>query len=1151
MNYNLILNKTVMRTSLTVCAIALSSQLLCAEGVWGQSLKENNITYVVKQASVSDVFEQLTRTTGFNFFYDESVLKDLKHVSVQVKDGSIDTILNELSRQTGLAFKKINNTISVSKPHTHTASQIITQNVKKLTGQILDNHGEPIIGANVLVKGTTSGTITDIDGNFSLEVPQSGTLLISYIGYLTKEMPIGKQSSLKITLLEDTQSLDEVVVVGYGAQKKVNLTGAIGTIDSKVLESRPVMNSTSALQGTIPNLQITSNSGEPGTSATLNIRGTTSINGGSPLVLVDGVEMNLDMINPSDIANVTVLKDAAASAIYGVRAAYGVILVTTKNAGTDMRTTVSYSGNVAFSKPTVLPEMVGSSWEHAEFVNQAMTNAGLDLMYSPETVQKMKDYAANPQSNPEYEVLNGQMYYYGHSDWVDLMLKKLTPSHRHNVNISGGNEKTKFYSSVGYLNQSGMYKVGNDDYQRLNTRLSVENQTTSWLKLGAKVLYNYTSADKPHKYKDDVWQQMVFSTPTRMARTWAADERYPNLDQYAGKYFDDQNPISLLEMGGRDQNKTHDVWLTGSADFTFTKDWRARVDFTYNLNYDHNSAHRKRVDMITNSFVETEGNTNNNSYAWTNNNKDYYSFNAYTEYEHTFAEKHYVKGMLGFNQELTKYVTNTATRQDLISQTLPSLSLGTGMQTVTEDGYEWALRGGFFRLNYIYDNRYLVEVNGRYDGTSRFPSDNRFVFLPSFSVAWRVSEEAFMESTRTWLDNLKVRASYGVLGNQLLTAEDWKGNTKYYPYIPFMSSGSADKWLFTNTEKSLYINPAGLVSNSLTWEKASTVNVGLDVTLLKQKLDLSFDWYQRTTSDMLVKVEYPEILGTTAPPANMAALRTRGWEFSVNWNDHIGKDFTYSLGLVLSDSQAEITKYTNKNGTLSDHYVGEKIGEIWGYETEGFYQNEDDLANHADQSKLGSNWDMGDIMYKDLNGDDKIDNGSNTLEDHGDLKVIGNTTPRYQYGITANMTYKNVYLNIFFQGIGKRDYWPSSQPFWPVATQYYNTQKWFVTDSWSEDNRDAYFPRPIARETKNQQKQTKYLQDASYCRLKNLSVGYDFPMTWTNFLHLSKASIYFSAENLFEFTNVKGAYDPEAAGKNGTMVYPFQRTYSFGLNVTF
>lgn len=1027
----------------------------------------------------------------------------------------------------------------------------VSEATHKIKGIVVDQTGEPIIGANVVVKGSSVGTITGIDGDFTLDVSANSILKISYIGFVDQELPVKNKSELKVVLKEDNQQLEEVVIVGYGSQKKVNLTGSVGSIDAKVLESRPIMSSSSALQGTIPNLQVTSGSGEPGSGASLNVRGTTSINGGGPLVLVDGVEMNLDLVNPNDIANVTVLKDAAAAAIYGVRAAYGVVLVTTKNAGGNKKTVVSFTGNIAFSKPTVLPEMVGSSWEHAEFVNKAMTNAGLDLMYNPETVQKMKNYDANPANNPEYEVLNGQMYYYGYSDWTNLMLKKLTPAQRYNVNVSGGNDKTTFYSSVGYLNQSGMYKIGEDKFQRLNTRLSVDNKTTDWLKLGAKVLYNYSSADKPHPYKDDVWQQMVFSTPTRMARPWDTDERYPELDQYAGKYFDDQNPISLLERGGRNKNKAHDVWLTGSADLTFTKEWKARVDFTYNLNYGSNSAHRKRIDMITNSFVETEGNTNNNSYSWSNTNKDYYSFNAYTEYEKTFFDKHYLKGMLGFNQELTKYRSTSATRQNMISQELPSLGLGTGMQTVGENGYEWALRGGFFRLNYMYDNRYLVEVNGRYDGTSRFPSDNRFVFLPSFSGAWRISEEAFMKESVAWMDNLKIRASYGALGNQLLTASGWGGNTKYYPYIPFMSSGSAGNWLFNDNEKLLYINPAGLVSNSLTWEKASTFNVGVDVTVLNQKLDVSFDWYQRTTSDMLVKVEYPEILGTTAPPANKAELRTRGWELSVKWNDQIGKDFTYDIGVILSDSQAEITKYENRTGSLGDYYEGQKIGEIWGYETGGFFQYAEDVANHADQSKLGSNWAPGDIKYADLNGDNKINNGANTLSDHGDLRVIGNTTPRYQYGISANMTYQNVYLNVFFQGIAKRDFWPSSQPFWPVATQYYNTQQWFYTDSWSEDNRDAYFARPIARETKNQQKQTKYIQDASYCRLKNLSLGYNLPSSWLSSLHISRANVYFSAENLFEFSNIKGAYDPEAASKNGAMIYPFQRTYSFGVNVTF
>lgn len=366
-----------------------------------------------------------------------------------------------------------------------------------------------------------------------------------------------------------------------------------------------------------------------------------------------------------------------------------------------------------------------------------------------------------------------------------------------------------------------------------------------------------------------------------------------------------------------------------------------------------------------------------------------------------------------------------------------------------------------------------------------------------------------------------------------------------------MASGTSGNWIFGN-EKALLMNPASLVTSNLTWEKASTMNYGIDITMFSQRLDFSFDYYQRTTSDMLVKVSYPDVLGTTAPPSNLAELRTRGWELSLKWRDRIGKSFTYDVGFILSDSQAEITKYDNPTGSLTDHYVGKKIGEIWGYETEGLFQTAEEIQNHPSQSKIkNSTWMPGDIKYKNLNGDKEISNGKNTLEDHGDLKIIGNETPRYQYGITANLDYKNFYLNMFLQGVGKRDFWPSSQPFWPAATEYYNTQKWFMTDSWTENNPDAYFARPIVKDTRNQQKQTRYLQDASYLRMKNLSVGYNVPQTWLQKVYLSKATVYVSAENLFEFTNIKGAYDPEAAGGNGTMLYPFMRTYSIGLNLTF
>lgn len=1037
------------------------------------------------------------------------------------------------------------------------ALQAVAQNGKTVTGVVMDNFG-PVPGANVIVKGTTNGVITDMDGRFTLsDVPENAVLQVSFIGYVTQEIKVAGKNSFEVTLSEDAKALEEVVVVGYGTQKKVNLTGAIGQVDSKVLESRPITSTASALQGTIPNLQITNQSGEPGQNAELNVRGTTSINGGSPLVLVDGVEMSLDLVNPNDIANVTVLKDAAASAIYGVRAAYGVVLVTTKSAGKDKKTSVSYSGNFSFAKPTIMPEFVETSYEFAEWMNQACANAGVALPFQAESIQKMKDYAADPQNNPQYELVNGSLRYYGYSDLAKLMLKNVTPSQTHNINISGGNEKTRFYASVGYLGQEGMYKVGEDSYKRLNTRLSVENQTTPWMKLGAKVLYNYTTKDKPFTYDSkDVWKRVVYSLPTDFIQPWVKDSRYPEKDHFDGMFMEN-NSYQMLRDGGRNKDKTHDVWLTASADFDILKGWKAHVDFSYNLNYQRNSEHSKPLLFFDGSFNETYGRTSDGYFEWENVDKNYYSFNAYTEYENTFLEKHYVKAMVGFNQELTKYSKFSATRRGLLTQDLPALNLGGGNQTVDEGGYEWALRGGFFRLNYIYNDRYLVEVNGRYDGTSRFPSDNRFVFLPSFSGAWRISEEPFMEFSRSWLDNFKLRASYGVLGNQLLTAKAWSGNMKYYPYIPFMSSGTSGNWIFGD-EKATYINPANLTSAGLTWEKAKTWNVGVDFTLLNQRLDMSFDYYQRTTSDMLIMPTYPAVLGTTAPPSNSAELRTNGWELTVNWKDRIGKDFTYNVGLILSDSQAEITKYNNPSESIDTYYVGMKIGDIWGYETEGLFQSAEEVANSPSQKKVKNVvWGAGDIKYRNLakaedGKAETIDDGNRTLGNHGDLTVIGNTTPRYQYGITLNMTYKDFYLNMFMQGVGKRDFWPGDESFWAAGTQYYNAQKWHISDSWTESNPGAYLP--IARATDNRnrlQKCDRYLQDASYLRMKNLTVGWNLPKEWIKHVFMSNATVYVSAENLFEFSNVKGPYDPEAARGDGKMLYPFMRTYSFGINVTF
>lgn len=784
-------------------------------------------------------------------------------------------------------------------------------------------------------------------------------------------------------------------------------------------------------------------------------------------------------------------------------------------------------------------------------MNQACVDGSVPTKYRPDVIEKMKAYEADPDNNPLYEVDKGSLYYYGYSDFKKKMIRNVAPTQRHNLNISGGSEKTRFYTSLGYLNQDGLYKVGDDSYKSLNVRLNVENQTTKWMKLGFKTLYNYSTYDRPHTYDGkDVWKRVIYSLPTEFIDPWHKDSRYPELDELEGLYAEN-NAYSLLSNGGRKKSDKHDIWFTASADLNILKGWKAHVDFNYNLNYEKASDHDKPITFFDSAFAKTQGRTNNN-FTKTNYNKFYYSFNAYTDYERTFAEKHYLKAMIGFNQELTRYETFSGRRDDILNNDQPSLSLGSGIHTVTQNGYEWALRGAFFRLNYIYNDRYLFEVNGRYDGTSRFPSSDRFVFLPSFSGAWRISEEPFMEKTRSWLDNLKLRVTYGILGNQMISSSSWSGNTKYYPYIPFMNHGTAGNWLFGD-EFATVINPGNLVSPDLTWEKVTTINGGLDATFLNQRLNVSFDYYVRTTSDMLIKAAYPDVLGTDAPPANSAELKTRGWELSLSWKDRIGKDFGYELGFVLSDSQAEVTKYNNPTGDITTYYKGHKVGEIWGFETEGLFQSDEEAAEWYSQKDIANViWGAGDVKFKDLNGDKVITDGLKTLEDHGDMKVIGNTTPRYQYGITANLTYKDFYLNMFMQGVGKRDFWPGDEAFWPAATQYYNAQKWHVYDSWTPENPGAYHARPRATDSRNRGVKTdRYLQDASYLRMKNLTLGWNLPKKWISKVFLTNASVYISGENLFEFTKVKGPYDPEAASGNGVMLYPFMRTYSFGVNLTF
>ncbi len=914
-------------------------------------------------------------------------------------------------------------------------------------------------------------------------------------------------------------------------------------------------------------MQITPGSGAPNTDLAINVRGTTSVNGGSPLVLIDGIESNLRLLNPADIESVSVLKDAAAAAVYGVRGAFGVVLITTKR-GQEGKLTVNYSGNVGWGKATYAPEFVDNSYDHALFVNQSLANNNAAPLYDAQRMAAIKAKYENP-TLPDYIFIGKQYFQVGYYDAMEELVKKSTFRQTHNVNVSGGTGKTTFYASMSYYNQEGFVKIKPPVYDRYNARLTVDNNSYDWMKLGFTVAYNNSNYNYPTTYKDEFWRSILFSSPLNGGQ-WLGDENYPEYDQFIGHYFQDQNQVPLLRYGGRNVQDNHEIILSPSINITPLKGWNIHVDYNYRRAFNKDTEDRKRIDKLinnTNTGIIAYPNAGNVNDRYTINQSQtyYYSFNAYTDYTLSL-DKHNIKAMAGFNQELTRYGYQSAWREFMIYPDLPTLSLATGVPSVGENGYELALRGAFGRINYDYDNRYLLEIVGRYDGTSRFPKDHRFVFLPSFSAGWRLSEEHFMEFAKPLFNNIKLRASYGSLGNQMLTATglNVSGNMQYYPYISALSGGTSTQWLFGNDNTQKTMNPpTTLPIASLTWEKVTTANLGLDLAMFNSRLETEFNLYSRTTSDMLMAQDLPAVLGATAPRMNSGELVTRGWELSVKWRDRIGDDLSYSLGLNLFDSQAEITKWDGPaNATVTSNYVGKKIGEIWGYETEGFITADHFVDGNVNnplkvpQSNIASSWKPGDIKYVDRDGDGKISTGDNTLEDPGDRFIIGNTTPRYQYGITGEVQWKGISLSFFLQGVGKRDFWNGTEEFFPMGTQYYNTQKHWVTDSWTPENTDAYFPLTRPRSSQNKQTQTKYLQNGAYLRLKNVTLAYDLPAKLLSKVFLSRAQIYVSGENLAEISHLVGPYDPESVyGGNslgtGSFTYPFERVFTVGLNLTF
>ena len=1055
-----------------------------------------------------------------------------------------------------LAYADINRNAT---PNPHVAA--LTQQTRKVSGVVTDDYG-PVTGASVIVKGTANGTITDLDGNFTLEDVKDGDVIqISFIGYMTKDITYNGQTSLSIQLAEDTQKLDEVVVVGFGTQKKVNLTGSVGTVSADALEARPVVNAAQALQGLVPGLQITQSGGSLETNPSINVRGTATIgqgSTGSPLILIDGMEGDINTVNPQDIENISVLKDAASSAVYGSRAPFGVILITTKS-GKAGKASINYNNNFRFNSATNMPSMM-DSYTFATYFNDAYANANWGVFFTDEHLQRIKDFQNGTITSTI--PANGQYwqdgYGYGNDnvDWYKALYKKHTFSQEHNISMNGGAEKVSYYVSFNFLDQDGLMKFGDEGYKRYASTAKINAQLTDWARFNYSMRFTRTDYERPSALTNSLYSDL-------------ARQGWPTLPLYDpnGHLYSSPSPALGLATGGTDRTQTDNTYQQISLILEPIKNWTTHVDFNYrilsaNRHWDSHQTYNHDVDG--NPVLYNQGSNVHEDY----HKENYYNFNVFSEYFHTFNDAHNLKGMIGFQMENMKKKVFGLQRNGIIIDDLPEVDNTTGngpdgspiTPSVNGATYSWSTAGFFGRINYDYKGRYLAEVNLRYDGTSRFRKNERWNLFPSFSLGWNVAREAFWEDNLDILSTFKLRASYGELGNQ--NTDSWYPT---YQIIDYKTSQGS--WLQNGALTNVAYVPA-LISRSLTWERVKNWNIGVDVAAFNNRLNATFDTYVRKTLDMVGPApELPDILGIEVPVTNNTDLKTYGWELQLTWNDRLKNGLNYSATFSLADARTKITRYPNETGSLSSYYSGQMLGEIWGYETLGIAKTDQEMNDYlaslpnGGQNAIGNNWQAGDIMYKDVNGDGKIDNGANTIHDHGDLKVLGNNTPRYLFGLDLNAEWKGFDARVFFQGVGKRDYWQGSYYFWGVT----NNMWWSAglkehTDYFRAEasndlsaNLNAYYPRPVFGTSKNQQVQSRYLQNAAYIRLKNVQLGYSLPSNWINRFYVSRLRLFISGENLWTGTKMAKMFDPEtvSGGSDGNgNAYPLQRTFSFGVSVT-
>ena len=1082
------------------------------------------------------------------------------------------------------------NTLQAAVPSIDNATVIMPASDQiTVKMKVTDQNGSPIIGANIKEKGHKQGSITDINGEATLKVTRGARLIVSYIGFGSKE--VTASPNLSIQLEDQNHLLNEVVAIGYGTQKKVNLTGAVATVDvGKTLDSRPITDIGRALQGSVPGLIVTTSSGELGSAPTIKIRGSVSSPNGSgnPLILVDNVEIDdISMVNPDDIESISVLKDAASASIYGARGAFGVILITTKTKEKHERVSIKYTNSFAWRKPTKHPEQL-PGWQQADInlqgaINQTKGSATYydvvgNMRIDAESVQKMKDYwdkygygdqfGNEMQEGRDFEFRNG-FNLYRTWDWYDMYIKNWSPQQSHNLALNGGNGRTNYNVALGYIRQDGMMKINSDKYKRYNANVSLNSDINKYVTVRATLMYAHEDYDSPFSYGSGLYDPLYY--------LYRWQPIYP-YGTFEGKDF--RSALTELKNAPISTRDRDFFRLTGGITLKPFKGFTVDVDATYSSFQTASKSYGTPSKVwgynIFSAIADTDALRNNYS-NYVTSSYDYVqetqrkAFKLASNIVLTYSYKwrdHDFKVMGGSNIEKFEAKYTLAKRMNLLDPNKPELNMATGDQTTDSEHSWWSVAGFFARINYTYKDKYLLELNGRYDGSSRFPSGSRFAFFPSLSAGYRISEEKFMQKLKPVLSTLKLRGSWGMIGNQDV------GTNRFISTL----STSQDSWIIDGIHTQSTQMPT-IVSSKLTWEKVKTLDFGFDARFFNDDFGITFDWYKRTTSDILTTANLPLVLGAAAPYENMGAIETPGWELAVDYRHTFENGFNFNVTASVSDYTTKVTKWTDitsiptysaGSGWWSSAYYkkGMVLGDIWGLQFDRFLTKNDFNSDGSlkagipDQTQVfpsGYKLSPGDVLYKDLDGNNKITKGTST-QAPGDLSVIGNALPRYQVSLNLGAAWKGFDLNMFFYGVAKNNLWAAGNQVLPGFTSgepYYKGAE----DYWTEDNPDAFYPRPMIYDqamSGNYQINDRYLLNMAYIRLKSLTFGYTFPKQWLSRFKIQSLRVYFTGENLITIDGLKPAIDPEIGirvvsgrsdPRNFGRSYPYQKTLSFGIQL--